>query len=481
MIMIFMMIQNSYAESDVTVTATYDAENVEIESVMAVYDGEDKLSTINRTGPATIFIKAKKDDVLMLLMEHRILKRGNNVILFDSKDSTKEHIIISENVHPMGDSVFIDFMNVAGDSSVELKLKAGSEQEVILSNTLDYLIAFTDVRGDIGINIFTNSTTHFYGDYSLSLKRKWVTMKNRPSFNELFKITYGQGERISDMFMMNRAGGCDYKYYDKEGTLVMDKRFGMEDNPLHFENLSDGLYDMTFSFNKGDLELTAKDVQFIFDDKDIISSKAFKEIVITTLPISTNGIDFHELMTDCEPHIVFNLMGGTLDGNIFNQDEIDLFSKNNKTFTVKNDFVEIYFDQEAIKEMSEVNYDLSMHIFKGEGLKNRDKLQEFLMSVYNNVEKMQVVGDYNIQIFLNDYDLICGEWSNRPTITLTLTEEELSGINFKKVKAYTSFDTDKEIDQVYGINTHNSITMRLQKAISYPYINLYEHKENTLK
>lgn len=474
LIMLF-SVANVFAESEVIISVTYDGKEIVPEAVMAVYSGETNIGEANHEGTANVLVMANDGDIMMLLMKTDVeIMSGENNIDFKSTETKKINISIGENVTPLDDSVFIDFLNLPPESSIELKLPPKSEKEIVLSNALDYLIAFTDIKGNTGINISTKNTTQFNGNYYLKQKTENVIMENRPSFEHLFDICYGDNEEINDMFTMGQGGGCDYKYFDKDGNVVLESRFGHVSNGLHFENLENSLYDMEFNFNNGDLILTAKDVSFKSTAEETSNIDNSLEIKSKALPLSDSDIDFHMIMETDESHIVFNLDKNDIDGNVLNQDDIDLFYQNNKTFSVKNDFVEVSFDKNIIEEMTDTNYDLSMHIFKGKSFNDKNSAVEFMNSIYDNVNKMTLVGDYNVQIFLNEYDLICGEWNNRPEITFSLAESELKGIDFRKVNTYVSLDDDKMIDLVYSINGDNSITLKLDESINYPYINLYE-------
>jgi hypothetical protein len=331
--------------------------------------------------------------------------------------------------------------------------------------------------GNTGINMSKKGEYRFDSNYYLKTKTKYVLMTDRPSFDDLFSICFSDDIAINDMFIMGQNGGCDYKYFNQNGKVALEGRFGHTSNGLHFENLDEGKYDMEFSFHDGDLILTVRDITLVKEEKKSENTNQPLVINIKSLPLSDSDIDFHELMLREENRIIFSLdIEENIDGNILNQDDIDLFAQRGKEFSIKTNFIQVDFDKDTITEMEETNNDLSMHIKNGLSFFTKEETEDFMNRTYarNITDDMKFVCIYEVMIFLSEHDLIGGEFKNRPKLTLYPYKDYLKGIDFRKVSVFSDIDADNSLDFIGGKNKDGGITIKLENSVPYHYFNLYE-------
>ena len=424
---------------------------------------------LTKSGDALIFIKKIEDNKVTVLSKEVKLNEGINKIYFENEDLYTEEIHIGDNINPLDDSVFVSFENLPMETEIELKMHSGDKKTFYLNKNLKiYDVCFSDVLGRTGVNISKRNDFNFTGNYYAKFKKEYAIMSQRPSFDELFDICDSSDTPVGDMFIMGEGGGCDYKCF-KDGKVMLESRFGAKNNPLHFENLEEGLYDMEFNFHDGDLVVSAKNVKFV--------KSGPLEIKVNKLPISGSGLDFNELMKNDSSHIIFKIEENDfLDGNILIYNDMDLFDKNNKTFSIETNFIRVDFYKELISEMVKVKKDLSMHIKNGLSEHSREEVDQFLRETYKIEDNMDFVCDYEVKIYLTKNDLIGGEFPKRPVLTFMPYDNYIPERNFEKITVFSNFKDSNQLEPIISKNENGKITISLEKPVPYYYFNLFEIK-----
>ncbi|GMQ61423.1 S-layer homology domain-containing protein [Vallitalea maricola] len=472
---------SAHAMVKIEVKLMLDGIETEVDSITAIYKKEDGTYSspqpVTKPGKALVFVKKTVNNEVWAISKEMDLEIGDNIIDFKSTDLDMKEIHIGEQVYPMENSVFVDFENLPAKMELELKIKSGNTLKINLSKNLKvHTVYFNDVLGRTGINISQKDDFDFVGNYYAKAKVDYAVMLDRPSFQELFDICDANDNPINELFFLGDGGGCNYKYF-KDGKVVLEGKFGDISNGLHFENLSEGIYDMEFSFNDGDLVVMVQDIMLVNQkpDNSIVNNKKSLEIIVEHLPISGSDIDIHELMKREEDKIVFIIQENKfLDGNILNQNDIELFNQNNKTFSINTDFIEVEFNKELINEMVKTNKDLSMHIKNGLSHYSKEEAELFLDDNYKVMDNLKFVCDYEVKIYLTEYDLIAGEFPQRPIITFKPYKEYLQGKDFRKISVFTDIQNDNTLELLSGKNRNNCITVELTNPIPNYYFNLYE-------
>jgi len=488
-IMMFLLMNSAVsAQERVKVNVLLDGEELVVDGIMAMYkngDSYENPKSVTKEGLALVFAQVTKENDVWYLSKEVELKNGDNVLDFNEGEINHHKIVMGKNIHAIDDNVIVVFDKLPDETKLELKIQSENAINLHISDNLKILhMVYTDVKGSTGILVsqatpLDDGSFRFDGNYYLKSKMEYVLMPSRPSFDELFDICLSEDLPIGDMFIMGAGGGCDYRYFNKDGKLVLDRRFGHPSNELHFEDLSEGIYDMEFNFNDGDLILTAKNITFLNEerllDKSIDDSNQVFEVYPKEIFLSDSEIDFHELMKKKEKKIVFVIdENEQLDGNVMNQGDIDLFHQYGKEFSIKTNFVEVEFDKELIAEMSKVNRDLSMHIKNGLSFYSKEESEAFMKETYNIADDMTYVCDYEIKIFLSEYDLIAGDFPKRATLVFYPYDMYLEDVDFSKISIYSDIDKDKSLDLLGGNNKENSIRIKLELPSPYYYFNLYE-------
>ena len=462
----------SYASEKIDIKVSIDNKELKDYDAVAIYKNQDgsygKAEAIEKTGDALIFIRKMEGNQIFALSKELKLLSGTNQIKFNSNDFYKEEIHIGEKVHPLDDSVFVSFENLPPEMEIELKMKSGDKKVISMTKNLKIdMVCFSDVLGTTGINISKKDNFDFPGNYYARPKNEYGIMSKQPSFEDLFDICDSNGTTTGDMFIMGEGGGCDYKYF-KDGKLVLEGRFGHQSNPLHFENLQEGLYYMEFNFHNGNLVVNAKDVKLV---------KNGPEVKVNSLPISGSDVDFHELMKSEINHIIFIIEEDKfLDGNILTYGDMDLFDKNNKTFSIESNFIKVDFYKELISEMVKRKRDLSMHIKNGLSYYSKEDNMQFLNQTYKLDENMEFICNYEIQIFLSEHDLIGKDFPLRPILTFKPYQEYTKDRDFEKIGVFADLNKDKIIDKIISKNEEGKISIELKQAVPYYYFNLFEIK-----
>lgn len=477
------------AQESVNVKVLLDGQEIIVDGIMAMYKNDasyEDPTEITKDGLALVFAKGTKGNEIWCFSKEVDLKSGDNVLDFNASNMNTYEIVIGKNVHPLDDDVFIEFENLPSETNLELKIQSGNTITVHISDNLQiHRVTLSDVKGSTGINTSQSTELNdgsfgFDGNYYLKPKLEYILMPDRPSFENIFDICYSDDLFIDDMFVMGRGGGCDYKYFDKDGKVVLEGRFGHPSNGLHFEDLPEGVYNMEFTFNEGDLVLISKDIVFLNEKKSLEDKiedikQPFK-VYVESLPLSGSETDFHELMKKEEDKIVFIIdESKNLDSNILNQNDIKLFHQNNKEFSIKTNFIEVEFNKELIAEMDKTNRDLSMHIKNGLSFYSKEEGAKFMRDTYNILEDMNYICDYEVKIFLSEHDLIAGAFDKRPTLIFYPNDTYLEGVDFRKISVYSDKDKNKTLDLLGGKNSANSIKIELDSPSPYYYFNIYEN------
>lgn len=474
----------AYGQENVSVSVFLDGKEILPNGVMAMYKNNDgsynNPSEISKEGVALVFVMAEKDHALYCFSKEINLASGKNNIVFNSSNLTVSNIVIDEKMNVMDNHAFIVFENLPPEANLEVNVKSGKMTKVYITNNLiiDH-IGLTHIIGTTGINVSTKENFTFNGSYYLKPKMNFVLMPDRPSFEELFDICFGNDIPINDFFSMGTEGGCDYKYFDKNGNVVLEKRFGHISNGLHFENLDEGIYDMEFRFNDGLFVLKAENIHFVNKNDTPTPSSDPLILHVKTLPLSGSDIDFHELLSRDANRIVFSLdLREGIESNVLNQDDINLFAQSGKTFSIKTPFIQIDFDKETIAEMEKTDRDLSLHIRNTLSHFSKNEVFDFMKNTYSNslTKDMNFVCAYEVKIFLSEHDLIAGSFNHKPKLTFYPYEDYLKDIDIRKVSVFSDINGTHSLDFISSNHKDGGISIALDKSVPYYYFNLFERK-----
>ncbi|MBS7526922.1 S-layer homology domain-containing protein [Fusibacter paucivorans] len=495
---IVLTISAAFAAEDVSLTVYLDGQELVTKDMMVRYMNADgsygEPGELNKAGNATVLIKTENDRIVYCLSQEMTLTIGDNELRFNTSELSETEIVIGPKMHVMDDMAMIMFEN-----GLDAGVTVSSGQTTKIYYTPDLIIdhvGVVNVMGNTGINMSLKGDYHFDAAYYLKAKTPNVLMPERPSFEALFDICFGDDVPINEFFVMGPGGGCDYQYIDENGNIALEARFGRSNNPLHFEDLNSGIYDMIFSFHDGDMVLTAKNIAFVNDpnetvepaetdepaavDEPIITDEPAKAapyvVKVSRLPFVTDNIDFHALMERPEQAIIFEY-DGNIDGNVMIYDNIKLFAEFGKVFSIKTDYVKFDFDSAAIAEMEKTTRDLSIHIKNDLATYSKQEIEDFMNETYPDAitEEMALVSSYDVRVYLSEHDLIAGPFNNRPTLTFYPNDADLKDIDLRKVQVYSDANGKNTLRSIGGMYKDGGITVALHEPIPYYYFNLYEN------
>jgi hypothetical protein len=470
------------AQETVSAQVYLDGKQIEPDGIMAMYKMEDgsyaKPEELDKEGRALVLAMEKNSGGMYCFSKETDLRTGVNRLEFNSSEMKESEIVIGSGMNIMGGKASVFFENLPEETRLDVEVAEGKKTRIYTSDglTVDH-VALVQVMGNTGINMSRKGEYGFDSNFYLKLKSDFVLMNERPSFDDIFEICFSKDVAIDGIFLMGQNGGCDYKYYDGSGNVVLEGRFGDTGNGLHFENLQGGSYDMEFHFHGGDLVLTAQDILFAKEEKTVEKPESLLVINAGSLPLSGSKIDFHELMSRDEKKIVFYLdIKDQIDGNILNQNDIDLFSQSGKEFSIRTPFIQVDFDRNTIAEMDKTNRDLSMHIKNGRAFSAKEETERFLNKTYAGsiTDDMEFIADYEVMIFLSEHDLIGGDFANRPELTFFPYEEYLKGRDIRKMSVFSDIGADNVLDSIGGTERDGGIVLKPEKPVPYHYFNLYE-------
>jgi hypothetical protein len=338
----------------------------------------------------------------------------------------------------------------------------------------------------IGIAMSMAEGFDFDGNYCLQpiTETRKVNMLERPSFNELFNICFHNDIAIDDIFIYGEGGGTNYRYYDQQGNVVLESRFGSRDDGLHFEGLDAGVYDMEFSINDGDLILKGEDMIFINgeENKTDPSQNKLNEVQIE-VPLNLEGkninefIDFHSFEEMVEDTIVLNFnTPKQIDEFLIIHDDIEILASYDKTLIISSPFLNLYFGNDLLHNILDTGADLSISARDVLNDISKEEHKQFMIDYIGEegLDNLNLVTNCQVEVHCGDTDLMMGDY--HPILNFKISSDALSGIDIRKMGVYVDNPDTKELDYLGGRYNRASqiMTLELKKPSTSYYFMIYE-------
>lgn len=485
---ILMMMPIAFAaQEDVTLQLLVDGELVQWQDVFVQYLNSDgsygELGGLKGTGKARIFIQYSENEKLHYIMSEMALLAGKNTIEFSSDEMEAVTIIIGENMNVL-DNLGVIVFNQMEEANLMVNLNSTGATTVYLDKNLaaqirDISLVNQVGRTGIAMNLPTNYK--FDGNYLLVPKdeNRYVNMEERPSFANLFDICFNEIHPTGEIFIFGPGGGTDYRYFDQEGKVVLEKRFGAMDNGLHFEGLAEGVYDMEFSIHDGDLVLRVEDMVF----------GNGKNEMLVDVPLNLAGkninevVDFHGIAQAKENIITFNVGDeNQIEELLIIKDDIQLLANGGKNLAIQSPFVRLDFDDEMLQYILSTGADLCLSAKDVYAFYTKEEHKKFMIDylVPNTLNGLIPVADYEVRVYCGETDLIMGE--HQPKLTFYIKDSYLTGMDITKLGVYVDDETTRLLNSVGGqyMSDMKAMILKLEQASTSNYFGIYQKSDTGL-